>query len=112
MDDKLKKLIELLDSVEYVPMSEEAQDDYDGEIIPDFKADWSKMTEEAQEQLDEYCCDLFIERGMPKYEAMLELKKNSPYFVFRGDGDSFGWLTGVVYKKLDNGDICHVWTFG
>lgn len=93
--DEIKKLAQLINELtdDDFNMSKEENDwdDYD----PYF---YMRHNEKA-EDIEELCNVCLIEKGgYPDFESMRELKKLSPRIVdiCKGDGDSFGWLTGVI----------------
>lgn len=96
--EKIKKLAELINGLTdddfNIPSSSEDEWD-DGEYDP-----YSYMRHnEKTAEIDELCNICLIEKGgHPDFEAMCELKKLCPRInrIHRGDGDSFGWLTGVI----------------
>lgn len=91
---ELKKLAQLINNItdEDFNMSREQEEweDYD----PYF---YMKSNEKTAE-IEELCNVCLIEKGHPDFDSMEELKKLSPRIVDirKGDGDSFGWLTGVI----------------
>ena len=93
--EKIKKLAELINELtdEDFNMSKEENEweDYD----PYF---YMRHNEKA-ENIEELCNVCLIEKGgYPNFDSMRELKKLSSRIVDirKGDGDSFGWLTGVI----------------
>lgn len=97
--EELKKLAELINALtdddfnmsSYSSDDEWDEDDYDP---------YSYMRHNTKTaEIDELCNECLIEKGgYPDFDSMRELKKMSPRIVNikRGDGDSFGWLTGVI----------------
>jgi hypothetical protein len=100
--EELKKLAELINSLvdEDFDMSPSPdEDEWDNDYDPYF---YIRHNEKA-EDIEELCNACLIESGgHPDFEAMNELIKLSPRInrIHRGDGDSFGWLTGVIV--IDN----------
>ena len=106
--EKIEKLVELLDSIqgrtdlcfndpEY-PMRM-----FNKNIINDS----NNPNYGVFNEIEDLCCSLFItEYGCPNFYNIDQIEKYH-YYVFRGDGDSFGWLTGCIQK--DDGPI---WVFG
>lgn len=92
--DEIKKLAELINSLtdEDFNMSpdKEEWEDYD----PYF---YMRHSEKATD-IEGLCNVCLIEGGHPDFDSMKELKKLSSRIVDirKGDGDSFGWLTGVI----------------
>lgn len=48
---------------------------------------------------------LIYPSGSPNIQAMLQLKNTYGFKVVKGEGDSHGWLTGVIIT--DKGRICY-----
>ena len=100
--DEIKKLAELINALtdEDFNMSSSSDDEWDdGEYDPYSYMRYNERTAE----IDELCNECLIEKGgYPDFDSMKELKKLCPRIVTikEGDGDSFGWLTGVII--LDN----------
>lgn len=95
--EELKKLAELINGLtdEDFNMSSSSEDEWDENYDPYFYMRHNEKTEE----IDELCNVCLIETGgHPDFESMRQLKKLCPRIVNikRGDGDSFGWLTGVI----------------
>ena len=97
--DEIKKLATLINNL--------TEDDFN--MSPD-KEEWEdydpyfymKSNDKAAE-IEGLCNLCLIEKGAhPDFDSMRELKKLSPRIntIRKGDGDSFGWLTGVIV--LDN----------
>lgn len=62
----------------------------------DFYATWP---EKVAEEIDELCCELFIASGGDvNWENIRKFTTacDDEFDVVEGDGDSFGWLTGVI----------------
>lgn len=94
--EELKKLAELINNLtdEDFNMSKE-ENDWDEDYDPYFYM----RHNEKSEDIEELCNVCLIEKGgYPDFDSMKELKKLSPRIVniHKGDGDSFGWLTGVI----------------
>lgn len=94
--EELNKLAQLINELtdEDFNMSKE-ENDWD----EDYDAYFYMRHNEKTEEIDELCNVCLIETGgHPDFESMRQLKKLCPRIVNikRGDGDSFGWLTGVI----------------
>ena len=97
--EELKKLAELINNLtdqDFNIPSSSLEDEWDdGEYDP-----YSYMRHnEKTEEIDELCNLCLIESGgHPDFESMRKLRKLCPRIINikRGDGDSFGWLTGVI----------------
>ena len=94
--EELKKLAELINDLtdEDFNMSS-SEDEWDEDYDPYFYMRHNEKTEE----IDELCNICLIETGgHPDFESMKQLRKLCPRIINikRGDGDSFGWLTGVI----------------
>lgn len=89
----LKKLSDLINNLtdENFNMSDDYPED-------DYAYHYAKSSDTISEieGLANYC--LIEKGGYPDFDSMKELKKLSPRIVniHKGDGDSFGWLTGVI----------------
>ena len=59
------------------------------------------------EEIEELAAGCLIESGRPDYESMRLLKSLCPKIIDigPGDSDSFGWLTGVIKIKGDDGGL-------
>lgn len=95
--DEIKKLAELINELtdEDFNMSSSSEDEWDEDYDPYF---YMRHNEKA-EDIEELCNECLIEKGgYPDFDSMRELKKLSSRIVDirKGDGDSFGWLTGVI----------------
>ena len=92
MADNLTKLAELINSLTDDDFSDTI---YDGD---DYAYYYAKSSDKMEE-IEELCnCCLIMKGGHPNYEAMCELRKACPKIevIHKGDGDSYGWLTGVI----------------
>lgn len=95
--DELNKLAQLINELtdEDFNMSHSSEDEWDEDYDPYFYMRHNERTAE----IDELCNICLIEKGgRPDFESMRQLRKQCPRIVNikRGDGDSFGWLTGVI----------------
>ena len=97
--DEIKKLATLINNL--------TEDDFnmspDKEEWEDYDPYFYMKSNDKAEDIEELCNLCLIEKGgHPDFDSMKELKKLSPRIVniHKGDGDSFGWLTGVIV--LDN----------
>lgn len=107
MEEKMKRLKELLndDSNKVIKESEyeelyDEDDDFDeiGNDVAEF-GEYAVYNDEAiEEEIESLCCELFVKGGRPDYSTIRKFKEMSGYSVGPGERDSFGWLTGVVYK--------------
>lgn len=91
--DNLTKLANLINALTDEDFSDTIYDDED-----DYGYYYAKSSEKMEE-IEELCnCCLIMKGGHPNYEAMVELQKMCPEIedIHKGDGDSFGWLTGVI----------------
>lgn len=96
--ENLKKLADLINNLtdEDFNMSDEYPDD-------DYAYHYAKSSDTISE-IEELANECLIEDGgYPDFDAMRELTKLSPRIdrIHRGDGDSFGWLTGVIVLDDD-----------
>lgn len=107
MEEKMKRLKDLLDDdsnkvikeSEYEELYDE-DDDFDeiGNDVAVF-GEYAVYNDEAiEEEIESLCCELFVKGGRPDYSTIRKFKEMSGYSVGPGERDSFGWLTGVVYK--------------
>lgn len=110
MEEKMKRLMELLndDSNKVIKESEyeEWEDDEDDDIgndVAEFGHYAAYNDESIHDEIESLCCDLFVKGGRPDYDSIRKFKSMSGYSVGPGERDSFGWLTGVVYK----GDVMY-----
>lgn len=91
--DNLTKLANLINTLTDEDFSDTIYDDED-----DYAYYYAKSSEKMEEieELANVC--LIMKGGHPNYEAMTELRKACPNIevIHKGDGDSFGWLTGVI----------------
>jgi len=91
--EELKKLAELINGLtdENFNMSDDYPED-------DYAYHYAKSSDTISEIEELANCCLIEKDGLPDFEAMRELKKLCPRInrIHRGDGDSFGWLTGVI----------------
>lgn len=97
--DEIKKLGELINAL----TDEDFNMSPDKEEWEDYDPYFYMRHNEKSEDIEELCNLCLIENGgYPDFDSMKELKKLSPRIVNirKGDGDSFGWLTGVIV--LDN----------
>lgn len=64
----------------------------------DFYVDWDYYGGDwKKECLEDICCRLFIgQNGSTNFENIYKFRKVSGFNVVQGDGDSNGWLTGVI----------------
>ena len=95
--EELNKLAQLINELkdEDFNMSSSSEDEWDEDDDPYFYMRHNEKTEE----IDELCNVCLIETGgHPDFESMRQLRKLCPRIINikRGDGDSFGWLTGVI----------------
>jgi len=95
--NEIKKLAELINNLtdDDFNMSSSSEDEWDEDYDPYFYMRHNEKTEE----IDELCNVCLIEKGgYPDFDSMRQLRKLCPRIVNikRGDGDSFGWLTGVI----------------
>lgn len=105
MEEKMKRLMELLndDSNKVIKESEyeEWEDDEDDDIgndVAEFGHYAAYNDEAVHDEIEDLCCELFVKGGRPDYDSIRKFKDMSGYSVGPGERDSFGWLTGVVYK--------------
>lgn len=88
---KIGRLIEILESDEKeIKESESFDSEYD------FYTVWP---EDIAEEIDKLCCELFITTtGDVNLSKIFKFTSacGNMYDVVQGDGDSFGWLTGVI----------------
>lgn len=91
--EELKKLANLINGLtdENFNMSDDYPED-------DYAYHYAKSSDTISEIEELANCCLIELDGHPDFEAMNELIKLSPRInrIHRGDGDSFGWLTGVI----------------
>lgn len=107
MEEKMKRLKDLLDddSNKVIKESEreewEDDEDWDDEVGNDV-AEFDKYAawndESIHDEIEALCCELFVKGGRPDYDSIRKFKSMSGYSVGPGERDSFGWLTGVIYK--------------
>lgn len=95
--DEIKKLAEIINNLtdDDFNMSSSSEDEWDEDYDPYF---YMRHNEKA-EDIEELCNECLIEKGgYPDFDSMRKLRKQCPRIVNikRGDGDSFGWLTGVI----------------
>lgn len=95
--EELNKLAQLINELtdDDFNMSSSSEDEWDEDYDPYFYMRHNEKTEE----IDELCNVCLIETGgHPDFESMRQLRKLCPRIINikRGDGDSFGWLTGVI----------------
>lgn len=87
----IRHLIDLLHNGDReIKETETEESDYD------FYAAWP---EKVAEEIDELCCELFIAgNGDVNWENIRKFTTacGDEFDVVEGDGDSFGWLTGVI----------------
>lgn len=95
---KLAQLINNLTDEDFNISASSSEDEWDEDYDP---YDYMRHNTRTEE-IDELCNICLIEKGgHPDFDSMKELKKMCPRIVNikRGDGDSFGWLTGVIILK-------------
>ena len=95
--EELKRLAELINALtdDDFNMNRKEDDDYDYFYM---------RHSDKSEEIDELCDVCLIEKGgYPDFASMIELRKLCPRIVDirKGDGDSFGWLTGVIVIEDD-----------
>jgi hypothetical protein len=95
--NEIKKLAELINNLtdDDFNMSSSSEDEWDEDYDPYFYMRHNEKTEE----IDELCNVCLIEKGgYPDFDSMRQLRKLCPRIINikRGNGDSFGWLTGVI----------------
>lgn len=108
MEEKMKRLKELLDDDTNKVIKESSyeewddEDDDNGELVGNDVAEFGEYAvyndEAVEEEIEDLCCELFTKGGRPDYDIIRKFKAMSGYSVGPGERDSFGWLTGVVYK--------------
>lgn len=105
MNEKMKRLMELLDddSNKVIKESEreeweDDEDDDTGNDVAEFGRYAAWNDEAIHDEIESLCCELFVKGGRPDYSTIRKFKEMSGYSVGPGERDSFGWLTGVVYK--------------
>ena len=106
MEEKMIRLKYLLDdeSNKVIKESEREEwyDDEDWDEVCNDVTEFDKYAayndESVHDEIDALCCDIFINGCIPNYENIRKFKAMSGYSVGPGERDSFGWLTGVVYK--------------
>lgn len=109
MEEKMKRLKDLLDDESNKVINEstyEEWDDEDDDIsndVAEFGHYAAYNDESIHDEIDDLCCSLFVKGGRPDYDTIRKFKEMSGYSVGPGERDSFGWLTGVVYK----GDVMY-----
>ena len=90
----LKKLADLINNLtdDNFNMS---KDEYPED---DYAYHYAKSSDTIDEIEELANCCLIENGGFPDFDAMRELCKLCPRIdrIHRGDGDSFGWLTGVI----------------
>lgn len=96
LDDDSNKVIK---ESEYEEMYDE-DDDFDeiGNDVAEFGRYAAWNDEAIHDEIESLCCELFVKGGRPDYDSIRKFKAMSGYSVGPGESDSFGWLTGVVYK--------------
>jgi hypothetical protein len=67
-------------------------------VSRDIDEDSIEYTDEAEEVIALACERLITDNGNPNWDNINKLKEYG-YNVRRGDGDSFGWLTGIISKQ-------------
>ena len=108
MEEKMKRLKELFDDnsnkvikeSSYEELEDEDDDEF-GEVGNDVAVfgEYAEYNDESvRDEIEELCCELFVKGGRPDYSTIRKFKAMSGYSVGPGERDSFGWLTGVVYK--------------
>ena len=109
MDEKMKRLKDLLDDdsnkiiKEWEAEEWEDDDDEVGNDVVEFGRYAAYNDEAIHDEIEDLCCELFVKGGRPDYDTIRKFKAMSGYSVGPGERDSFGWLTGVVYK----GDVMY-----
>lgn len=107
MEEKMKRLMELLNDEsnkvikesEYEEWEDEDNDwDEVGNDVAEFGHYAAYNDEAVHDEIESLCCELFVKGGRPDYSTIRKFKELSGYSVGPGERDSFGWLTGVVYK--------------
>lgn len=56
--------------------------------------------DERVQEVEALCCELLICDSGCNWKN-IELLRKSGFFVYAGERDGFGWLTGCVRKKFD-----------
>jgi hypothetical protein len=102
--NEIKKLADLINNLtdENFNMSDDYPED-------DYAYHYAKSSDTISEIEELANCCLIEKGGHPDFEAMCELKKLCPRInrIHRGDGDSFGWLTGVIVIDYDDKAIVY-----
>lgn len=107
MEEKMKRLKDLLDDesnkvIKESTYEEWEDDDEDWDDVGNDVAEFDKYAawndEAIHDEIESLCCELFVKGGRPDYDSIRKFKAMSGYSVGPGERDSFGWLTGVVYK--------------
>lgn len=115
MEEKMKRLKELLDDESNKQILESEADEWEdddddwdegGNYIAEFGY-YAKYNDEAiHDEIEDLAGSLFTcNGGRPNYKVIKEFEHMSGYEVGPGESDSFGWLTGVIYKD-DTMYIC------
>lgn len=116
MEEKMKRLMTLLNDDSNKTICESEPDEWDdddedwdddevGNYIAEFGYYAKYNDENIRIELDELCSELFITNGgRPNYSNIKTFEKMSGFEIGPGESDSFGWLTGVVSK----GDVMYV----
>lgn len=115
MVKSFEKLIELLEKLPITETTDSEGDGYEGMPVPEYHTNWKEVDESVNDEIESICCSLFIKNGGQVDFDMVHRfndENDKMYYVRRGDGDSFGWVTGCVMKHTEDGGICHCWTFG
>lgn len=117
MKENIKRIFELLAMLdEYVV--ETTEDELELEMYDTYyHTDLKRVPNEIQSELDELCCSTFITGScscpIPNREAIgAFVSEDKRFSISRGDGDSFGWLTGCIYKWDEQGRKVHYFTWG
>ena len=111
----MKRLMELLNDdsnkqiLESEPDEWEDDEDWDDEVgndVAEFGYYVKYNDETVRDEIEDLAGELFTcNGGRPNYKTIKEFFKLSGYSVGPGESDSFGWLTGVIYKD-DTMYIC------
>ena len=96
LDDESNKVIKESEREEWY--DEDDEFDEVGNDVAEFDKYAAYNDESVHDEIDSLCCELFVKGCTPNYENIRRFKAMSGYSVGPGERDSFGWLTGVVYK--------------